>query len=204
MRVPCEAASSRMPRMLLPSTSSPFLRILTSDWKRLAVWTNLAAARAWRPRRLRMASSRSITSPLSADDDPSGVRGAPLRRAGRRRRRSTAGRGPWRRGRPRSRAGRSSAATAHFRTIGRLTPVTISTRSLREERQREVGRRAAEHVRQDDRAVPLVGLRRGPGGSSPGRPHPSRSTPGRRPRCARVPAGSSGRPRAALPRACRG
>ncbi len=44
--------------MLLPSTSSPFFRILTSDWKRLAVWTNFAAARAWRPRRLRMASSR--------------------------------------------------------------------------------------------------------------------------------------------------
>src|SRR5262249_53293153 len=58
--VPCEAASSRIPRMLLPSTSSPFLRILTADLKRLAVWTNFAAGRAWRPHRLGMSGALSI------------------------------------------------------------------------------------------------------------------------------------------------
>ena len=67
--------------MLLPSTSSPFLRILTSDRKRLAVWTNLAAARAWRPRRLRI-------DELALDHDSS----SPARRRGRRRRASSASR----------------------------------------------------------------------------------------------------------------
>ena len=55
--------------MLLPSTSSPFFRTFTADLKRLAVCTNFAAARAWRPSRLRIASSRSITAFRSAPED---------------------------------------------------------------------------------------------------------------------------------------
>ena len=43
---PRPAASSRMPRMLLPSTSSSPLRILISDLYRAAQWTSFAAARA--------------------------------------------------------------------------------------------------------------------------------------------------------------
>ena len=62
--------------MLLPSTSSPFLRILTSDLNRLAVWTNLAAARAWSPRRLRMASLALDHGILFLRDDDRGGRRA--------------------------------------------------------------------------------------------------------------------------------
>ena len=43
---PRPAASSRMPRIDFPSTSSSPLRTLMSDLNRVAVWTNFAAARA--------------------------------------------------------------------------------------------------------------------------------------------------------------
>ena len=46
---PRAAASSSMPMMLLPSISRPWRVTRTRDWKRVARWTNFAAARACMP-----------------------------------------------------------------------------------------------------------------------------------------------------------
>ena len=55
-----------MPRIDLPSMTRPSRLALTRERKRFAVWTKRAAARAWSPRRLRMATSRRITRALLA------------------------------------------------------------------------------------------------------------------------------------------
>src|SRR4030042_3332850 len=71
--VPCVAARVRMPRMLLPSISSPSLTILTDAPKRLARLTNLTAARACRPSLLRMAT---VLSSMEALIGPGAEQGA--------------------------------------------------------------------------------------------------------------------------------
>src|SRR5262249_24815083 len=59
-RLPWAAAMSRIPRMLLASTSSPSFDSVIRLRKPPAVCTSLAAARAWRPSRLTISTSRSI------------------------------------------------------------------------------------------------------------------------------------------------
>src|SRR6185295_11604001 len=53
MALPCAAASSSSPMMLLPSTSRSPRATRMCAWKAPAVWTNFAAARACSPSALR-------------------------------------------------------------------------------------------------------------------------------------------------------
>src|SRR5436305_6543045 len=63
---PCPAASIIKPMMLLPFTSSPSFATQISERYRLAMRTNIAAGRAWRPSRFTIAISFSIFSPGAA------------------------------------------------------------------------------------------------------------------------------------------
>ena len=138
--------------MLLPSTSSPSFVIVIFASKAAAAWTNFAAARAWRPRRF-----------LSVSD--LFLHGCALRR-----RRPRARRPRRSRGGPRStsvwaisRGLRPSRASARaFTTIGKVDARDDLDRARLEEREREVRRRSAEHVREEDDAAPAVRTRRSP------------------------------------------
>ncbi len=132
---------------------------------RVARWTNRAAARA--------------CSPSSFDDDHLALRHTHLNHDGHDdherascssvvvvtfSRPATDPTPPrWRCGRARaSRARRPAGSACSFRpasliSIGRLTPVMTST-SCAEKRHRQVRRRAAEHVGQDQHALPLLSL----------------------------------------------
>src|SRR5918994_1345221 len=61
IELPHSAASIITPMMLLPFTPTPSLQISMSELKVLASRTMRAAGRAWRPSRLTIVASRSIT-----------------------------------------------------------------------------------------------------------------------------------------------
>src|SRR5262245_8343554 len=81
MWLPCSAASIITPMMLRPFTTWPSFATVTSASKRLAVWTSIAAARAWSPSRLRICKLARCSSVVPA---PIAVFGMPGRDGARR------------------------------------------------------------------------------------------------------------------------
>ena len=147
MVVPCAAASSRMPMMLLPSIVRPS--------RRDADLRPIARGDVHELRRRARVQAQPVRNHHLARRHPSAVVAAP------------AGDEPFRRSvatqmalRPCSRSYRATSARscrsrrlAALISIGRFTPVTTSTLSLAEERHAEVRRRAAEHVGGDEHAA---------------------------------------------------
>src|SRR5205809_300642 len=148
MRLPCSAASIMTPMMLRPFTTCPSLATVTSALKRLAVCTRSAAARAWSPRRLRIsrvARCSSVAAPIGVFAARDG--------GARRRGRPEDGLPPVAQDEARQTVGvHLPAHRAELDEDRHVDPGHHLGAGLARDRETQVGRRVAQHVRQDDRA----------------------------------------------------